>query len=422
MRNIQRFAVLLVVPALLFAGKDPRMEQGARFVAAGKYEMALGEYRAILVENPRSAEAYFAAAEVRVKMKKYKDAVENYRLAYQYNPSMKEAYQGAAKAFKALGQKDSANAELQKMRRPGAKADKQDKSDRQDKVTAKSGTKDKFDYSGDLFKKGRSLYAAKKYDEAGKVWKQVLAKEPGNPGAYYFSGVARYEAGEMDKAEYNLKKSFDYPELGYNAHYYLSLIYKQQGKADKEKAELEKFAELSSNPSAVASAKARIKVLSGDKASAVEKAQSAKAEKSVPAAASSSSTAESSTSATEASSSSMAVVPAPPAPPVSADALKDSLALANTALKAKKLDDALALYRSFLELSENEDNDDDQAFALMQIGNIFRERRDFHSAVDRYREIVENHPDSEWASEAQRAWEDAVWLEKNADKLPREKR
>ena len=58
----------------------------------------------------------------------------------------------------------------------------------------------------------------------------------------------------------------------------------------------------------------------------------------------------------------------------------------------------------------------------MQIGNIFRERRDFHSAVDRYREIVENHPDSEWASEAQRAWEDAVWLEKNADKLPREKR
>ena len=398
------------------------MEQGARFVAAGKYEMALGEYRAILAENPRSADAYFAAAEVRVKMKKYKDAVENYRLAYQCDPSMTEAYQGAAKAFKALGERDSANAELQKMKHPGAKADKQDKSDRQEKATAKSGSKDKFDYSGDLFKKGRALYASKKYDEAGKVWKQVLAKEPGNPGAYYFSGVARYEAGEMDKAEYNLKKSFDYPELGYNAHYYLSLIYKQQGKADKEKAELEKFAELSSNPSAVASAKARIKVLSGDKGAPVEMAQPAKAQKNAPAAASSSSTAESSASATEASSGSVAVVPAPPAPPVSDDALKDSLALANTALKAKKLDDALALYRSFLELSENEDNDDDQAFALMQIGNIFRERRDFHSAVDRYREIVENHPDSEWASEAQRAWEDAVWLEKNADKLPRGKK
>ena len=328
------------------------MEQGARFVAAGKYEMALGEYRAILAENPRSADAYFAAAEVRVKMKKYKDAVENYRLAYQCDPSMKEAYQGAAKAFKALGERDSANAELQKMKHPGAKADKQDKSDRQDKATAKSGPKDKFDYSGDLFKKGRALYASKKYDEAGKVWKQVLAKEPGNPGAYYFSGVARYEAGEMDKAEYNLKKSFDYPELGYNAHYYLSLIYKQQGKADKEKAELEKFAELSSNPSAVASAKARIKVLSGDKGAPVEMAQPAKAQKNAPAAASSSSTAESSASATEASSGSVAVVPAPPAPPVSDDALKDSLALANTALKAKKLDDALALYRSFLDLSE----------------------------------------------------------------------
>ena len=408
---------MLALPTLLFAGKDPRLEQGARFVAAGKYDMALGEYRAILAENPRSADAYFAAAEVRVKMKKYKDAVENYRLAYQYAPSMKEAYEGAAKAFKALGLKDSANAELQKMKHPGAKADKQDKAE------AKSGSKDKFDYSSDLFKKGRSLYVAKKYDEAGKVWKQVLAAEPGNPGAYYFSGVARYEGGELDKAEYNLKKSFDYPELGYNAHYYLSLIYKQQGKAEKEKAELEKFASLSTNASAVASAKARIKVLSGDNAPAVEKAQPAKAEKAAPVAVSSSSVAESSASAIEETPlSSAAVVPAPPAPPVTGDALKDSLTLANTALKAKKLDEALALYRSFLEMSENEDNDDDQAFALMQIGNIFRERRDFHSAVDRYREIVENHPDSEWASEAQRAWEDAVWLEKNADKLPRDKK
>ena len=38
------------------------MEQGARFEAKGDFEMALGEYRAVLAENPRDAAAYFAAA------------------------------------------------------------------------------------------------------------------------------------------------------------------------------------------------------------------------------------------------------------------------------------------------------------------------------------------------------------------------
>ena len=47
---------------------------------------------------------------------------------------------------------------------------------------------------------------------------------------------------------------------------------------------------------------------------------------------------------------------------------------------------------------------------------------DFHSAASRYREVVQQYPDSDWATEAERALEDAVWLEKHASELPRNKR
>ena len=60
-----------------------------------------------------------------------------------------------------------------------------------------------------------------------------------------------------------------------------------------------------------------------------------------------------------------------------------------------------------------------RAYLLFQIGNVYRIRRDFRSAVSKYRELVELYPNGEWAVEAQRAWEDAVWQEKNAELLPR---
>ena len=60
--------------------------------------------------------------------------------------------------------------------------------------------------------------------------------------------------------------------------------------------------------------------------------------------------------------------------------------------------------------------------SMLQMGNIYREMRDFHSAVTRYRDVVREFPDSDWATEAERALEDAVWLEKHASEFPRNKR
>ncbi|HOG69158.1 MAG TPA: tetratricopeptide repeat protein, partial [Fibrobacteraceae bacterium] len=94
-----------------------------------------------------------------------------------------------------------------------------------------------------------------------------------------------------------------------------------------------------------------------------------------------------------------------------------SIDAANVAFRKGDLATALSIYREFIE---NKTSDEEYSFALLQIGNIYRERRDFRSAVAKYREIVESYPNSDWANEAERAWEDAVWQENNASILPRQ--
>ena len=77
------------------------------------------------------------------------------------------------------------------------------------------------------------------------------------------------------------------------------------------------------------------------------------------------------------------------------------------------------MYKALLE---TEQDPEERYFTMLQVGNIYRELRDFHSAVVRYREVVQQFPDSDWATEAERALEDAVWLEKHASELPRRTR
>ena len=87
--------------------------------------------------------------------------------------------------------------------------------------------------------------------------------------------------------------------------------------------------------------------------------------------------------------------------------------------KAGSFEAALQMYKALLD---TEISPDERYFAMLQMGNIYREMRDFHSAVTRYREVVQQFPDSDWATEAERALEDAVWLEKHASELPRRAR
>ena len=428
---------------------DPRIEQGAIFEAKGDYEMALGEYRALLAEQPQNSEAYFLAAEVYVKMPKpdLARALANYRLAYKFTPTMSKAYEGAAKVYEKMGQKAKAQEELakdpknrpveeaaapaveaapaaapvaeapapQKVAEPAPEPVKasepvpQKVAEPVEKKIAESPKPveaPKAEPSSDPFEKGKAFLAEGKYKDAAAMWREVLAKQPGHAGAYFYAGVTRYEMGEYDKAEFNLKKGLAYKEQGNDANYYLALVYQKTNRGDLEKKALSaylkkaapdgKFRALAENRLAEMKA-----VVEATKAAETESAAATKPAE-APA--------------------QTAQAPAPvqkaAAAPASANE-EFSVAHANALFKSGNLAEALRIYKALLD---KEISTDERYFAMLQMGNIYRELRDFHSAVTRYRTVVQQYPESDWATEAERALEDAVWLERHASELPRRTR
>ena len=420
---------------------DPRIEQGARFEAKGQYDKALGEYRAMLAENKKNTEAYMAAGKVRMKMKDYKGAVANFRLAYGYDPSLTEAYEGAAKAYEAMGQQAKADAERAKMKggktasaapaatktetvkaepaKTAAPAKTETPKVAQQAAPAKTETPKAAQATApatqaaaveDPFEKGKALLAEGRYAEAAPLWRAALSKKPGDAGAYFYAGLTRYEMGEYDKAEFNLKKGLSYKERGNDANYYLAKINQKSKHLDQEKkylsaylkkaapdAKFRKAAEdRMAEINAVATAAAEEKAMKEAEAKALKEAKKTGNDKA---------------RSVEPAVSSQSNDVAPTA--------TNSIANANALYADGYNEAALQMYKALLE---NEITPDERYFAMLQMGNIYREMRDFHSAVTRYRDVVREFPDSDWATEAERALEDAVWLEKHASELPRNKR
>ena len=456
--NIRISAIALACLVGLSFSADPRMEQGARFEAKGDFEMALGEYRAVLAENPRDAAAYFAAAQVRMKMKDYSGALANYRLAYKFEPTMSAAYEGAAKVYEVLGQKAKADAERAKdpknnpvveapieaaavaepapepakaepakvaepkpepkpveVAKPEpAKVAEAPKSVEKPAEVFKAEPAKVDAASNDPFEKGKALYAEGKYKEAAPLWREVLRKQPGHAGAYFYAGLTRYQLGEMDKAEFNLKKGLEYKDEGNDANYFLALIAKNNKKQDQELKFLAAYMKKAA-PSAKyrAAAEARIAEIKAEKDSKNQPAAAPATEM----------VAKVETKAAEPAPA-KAVEEAPVAEPKVADIADapsgaPTIANANLLYSAGSIEAAVKMYKALLE---TELQPEERYFTMLQLGNAYRELRDFHSAVVRYREVVQQFPDSDWAAEAERALEDAVWLEKHASELPRRTR
>ena len=402
---------------------DPRVEQGARFEAKGQYEKALGEYRSMLAENKKNTEAYMLAGKVRMKMKDYKGALANFRLAYQYDPNLSEAYEGAAKAYEAMGQQANANAERAKIKGAKTETAKAEPAKTETPKTAqpaqttqpakaepaKAATTTATN-SEDPFEKGKALLAAGRYEEAAPLWRTVLSKKPGDAGAYFYAGVTRYEMGEYDKAEINLRKGLSYKVCGNDANYYLAKINQKNNRTEHEKKYLSaylkkaapdgKFRKAAEDRlaeiNAVAKAAADEKAMKEEEAKALKEAKKTGNDKSK-----------------------SAEPVSVPKSEVVAPTAENSIANANALFADGYNEAALQMYKALLE---NEITPDERYFAMLQMGNIYREMRDFHSAVTRYRDVVREFPDSDWATEAERALEDAVWLEKHASELPRNKR
>ena len=468
--NIRISAIALACLVGMASATDPRMEQGARFEAKGEYDMALGEYRAILAENPKNAEAYFAAAQVRMKMKDYSGALANFRLAYKFEPTMSAAYEGAAKVYEALGQKAKADAERAKdpKNNPVAapaepvqeaaapvetpksaepakvaepveapkpaeapkvvepvEAPKAETKTAQPvkaepaKVETKAAEPAKTETAlpTDPFEKGKALFAEGKYKEAAPIWRDVLRKQPGHAGAYFYAGLTRYELGEYDKAEFNLKKGLEYKEEGNDANYFLAMIAQKTNKPEQELKFLAAYMKKAApNAKYRKAAEDRIAEIKAAKSGSNVKASNAAEEK-----------VEANVKTEPAKETAVQAKAEPQKSEKAKDVVEKSdiadapthtptIANANLLFSAGSFEAALQMYKALLE---TEQDPEERYFTMLQLGNVYRELRDFHSAVVRYREVVNQFPDSDWATEAERALEDAVWQENHASELPR---
>ena len=376
-----------------------------------------------------------------MKMKDYKGALANFRLAYGYDASLSEAYEGAAKAYEAMGQQAKADAERAKIK--GAKAAvpaataKAEPAKAEKKAEVKvepaktepknvaapaktenpkaaqpasaAKTPTAADATEDPFEKGKALLAEGRYAEAAPLWRAALSKKPGDAGAYFYAGLTRYEMGEYDKAEFNLKKGLSYKERGNDANFYLAKINQKGKRLDQEKKYLAAYLKK-------AAPDAKFRKAAEDRMAEINAAANAAAEEKAMKEAEAKAMKEAKSTGNDKARS--AENAAPQKEDVAPTAT-NSIANANALFADGYNEAALQMYKALLE---NEITPDERYFAMLQMGNIYREMRDFHSAVTRYRDVVREFPDSDWATEAERALEDAVWLEKHASELPRNKR
>jgi len=241
----------------------------------------------VLSVDKNNAEAYWGAGNVRFKMKDYKLAIDNFQLAQKYNPKLIKAIEGEAEAYEALGQKENAIAKWRLLSESGAieqktkalarigsllgttAAAKAISSAATATVASSASVAQKpaagqpaaYTYDSPEFKAGLAAFDKKQWAESSKYWREVLKKEPGNPGAYYYAGVCRFSMGELDNAVINFNKSFDYPEKGFNANYYLGRIYEQKGDKAKALSYYNKYMQLTSSAQGKAEVKVRIERL-----------------------------------------------------------------------------------------------------------------------------------------------------------------
>lgn len=218
-------AVPLVTSLAWAEESDLRLRVARKLAEKGQLNQALQEVRLHLAENPKSAEGEQLQKDLLLKL----------------SPKEKTATptatpKSAGKAESKSDDKAEAKAEPIGEAKTAAPSDA--------KVDPKADAK----YQERDFLAAIDLYREGKKDAAQQKLRSVLGRHPKHAGAYYLGGVIRYEAGEFDKAAYNFKRAFDYPERGYNAHFYLGRIYQRTGRIADAIASLEVY--VKSTPSA----------------------------------------------------------------------------------------------------------------------------------------------------------------------------
>jgi len=231
---------------------------GMKYKSENKPEQAIEEFRKVLANFPDHYNAYLHLAEIRMQQKNYQLAIYNLQKALTYNPGWGKAHKLLAQVYVENEQYASALKELQKYQMVADPAEAQqiqtqiDKVMRHLSVEKKQQEQKKEEIQRSIeqqsktpaveekpvakkrparpdvesvFMKGVEQYKQRQFDESLATMRRVLSLQKAHPGAYYYAGLIRRRNGQDEMARINFLNSLSYPELGYNAHFYLGKIY-----------------------------------------------------------------------------------------------------------------------------------------------------------------------------------------------------
>jgi tetratricopeptide (TPR) repeat protein len=282
MRKMVFYSILCCV-SFLFA--NIRLELAKKYVTQQEFSKAMKEYKGYMLENPQDGSIYPEVAKLYLSLNNTGQAQVYFQkvLAKEVNHALSLKGVGdilyskgnleqalkfyrkydltSKKAHETIQPKIDKIVALLKSGKPLTSLNKPDTNAASNLQPNLAGQAER--YQTDEFKKGFTAYQAGQNTKALGHWRKVLKKDPGNPGAYYFAGVNRYNLGELDKAEYNLKRSFSYPDKGFNAHYYLGRIHEKRGEKQKAIAHYEKYIPLTKSKSGKNNVKNKLAKLKG---------------------------------------------------------------------------------------------------------------------------------------------------------------
>ena len=264
-------AAVVVAATGLFgeeAGDYIHYRLGIKYMRENRLEQAVEEFRKVLAAYPDNYNAYMNLARIRKRQGRPRLVIYNLKKALTYNPGWSKAHKLLAEAYEEDRQYQKAIMELQLYQQACDPAERDSIQARIDgliaKVTGKeaptrqeaaaekpagraesSASTSKGAATGRRaagrsnaaaekeFRKGVELYGEGEYDAAIQHLRKCLSLQPGHPGAYYYAGLIRRRKGQNDMAKINFSRALDYPELGYNAHFYLGKIHGEDGEYGK---------------------------------------------------------------------------------------------------------------------------------------------------------------------------------------------
>ncbi|MBD3421509.1 MAG: tetratricopeptide repeat protein [Chitinivibrionales bacterium] len=264
---------------------------GVKYKREQKHDLAIEEFRKVLSAYPDNYNAYMHLAEIRKAQGRPRLVIYNLKKALAYNPGWGRAHKLLAEAYESDRQFQKAIMELQLYQQtcdPAERDEVQKKiSALIQKVTGKApqtqsesststGQKARTDDTPQkksasrkaierdpvekalegykppagpkpksraekAFEEGVRLYSERDFSGSIAQLRRCLSLQPGHPGAYYYAGLIRRRKGQNDMAKINFSRAIAYPEMGYNAHFYLGKIYGEDKEFGKGIFHLKKY-------------------------------------------------------------------------------------------------------------------------------------------------------------------------------------